>query len=158
METDCLSVIIDGIKNIYGRFLLQFKPNKLATELLEKIIINDRLSKYLLSQIKSTVSHQSAKCESCGAENSLGAAELMEESCEALFSGSLLADYVHIPFNLKVATREVKDILKSLVLVMDIPREYVKDKAEKELKILNSCDPNNANVVSKKRLISYYAE
>lgn len=62
-------------------------------------------------------------------------------------------DYVHIPFSMRMATREVKDILKSLFLVMDFPREYLKHKLEEELQILNSCDPSNANVASRKRLI-----
>ena len=83
----------------------------------------------------------------------MGAIELMEENCQRLLQYGFIDEYVHIPFSMRMATREVKDILKSLFLVMDFPREYLKHKLEEELQILNSCDPSNANVASRKRLI-----
>lgn len=157
LEKDCLSVLIHGITNLYGQYLLRFNPNRNAKELLERIIVT-RLSRYLISQVENTVELKSYKCEHCGAENSLKSYEFMEKNYQRLFESGFIGDYVHIPFSARMITKEVRSILESLFLVMDFPNEYHKKKMEEEIHILDSGDSNNVNVASRKRLMSYCAE
>ena len=66
LERDCLSIIIYGIANLYGSYLLRFDPNKSAKDLLQEIMIT-KLSKYLIAQVESS----KLRCKHCDAENSI---------------------------------------------------------------------------------------
>jgi hypothetical protein len=146
LGNDSLSVLLDGIVNKYALFLLEFSPNSYAKEFLKEIIIR-RLSKYLLLKVESMVRYDNFRCEKCGMDLSEKVTaqhrikEMTEENGLRLFN--FLEDYVHIPFNNRHISNEVKDIVSCLFSVFHLPKDYVEWKIEENIEVCKNASTNN---------------
>lgn len=165
-ETGSLSVLIEGIVNRYALFLLKFDPNKYAKELLEEVVIR-RLSNYLLTKVESVVKNEYYICKNCGGELKSALVrhridEMVDESGSRLFN--FLGDYVYILFNNRHISNEVKDVINCLFSVIHLPEEYVKQKINEEIEILNSSKIGGytheemATIDNQKKLFNYLSK
>jgi hypothetical protein len=138
-----LRLFTDALIVRYTKIISRFNLNELAKSMLIKVV-TDALAGYLLSR-------PSKRCLNCGAIN-IDETHIFHEFNPGVFD--LIGDF---DLTNKFADSEIKDLLKSSILMMAPPRKYLEQKIEEENNVITQI-PNEPNIYLCNERIKFYKE
>lgn len=138
------SLLYDGLIIRYAKIISKFTLNEIARSMLVRIV-TDTMSEYLLS------THMKRRsCVRCGATN-IDESHIFEEFSPRIFD--LVGD---LDLTNKFAEKEIKNFIKSSILMLAPQRNYIEKMLEMENDLIKQM-PDEPNTLSKSR-VSFYDE